>query len=41
MKNCIVKIIDNTFEKNDEGGLIPLMSLFAYLLMAQDSLNNT
>ena len=25
MKNCIVKIIDNVFEKNDEGGLFPLM----------------
>ena len=24
MKNCIVKIIDNVFEKNDEGGLFPL-----------------
>ena len=26
MKNCIVKIIDNVFEKNDEGGLFPLNS---------------
>ena len=25
MKNCIVKIIDNVFEKNDGGGLFPLM----------------
>ena len=26
MKNCIVKIIDNAFEKkNDEGGLFPLI----------------
>ena len=24
MKNCIVKIIDNVLEKNDEGGLFPL-----------------
>ena len=24
MKNCIVKIIDLVFEKNDEGGLFPL-----------------
>ena len=24
MKNCIVKIIDNVFEKNDKGGLFPL-----------------
>ena len=24
MKNCIVKIIDNVFKKNDEGGLFPL-----------------
>ena len=24
MKNCTVKIIDNVFEKNDEGGLFPL-----------------
>ena len=24
MKNSIVKIIDNVFEKNDEGGLFPL-----------------
>ena len=24
MKNCIVKIINNVFEKNDEGGLFPL-----------------
>ena len=24
MKNCIVKIIDNVFEINDEGGLFPL-----------------
>ena len=24
MKNCIVKIIDNVFEKNDGGGLFPL-----------------
>ena len=24
MKNCIVKIVDNVFEKNDEGGLFPL-----------------
>ena len=24
MKNCIVKIIDNVFEKNDEGELFPL-----------------
>ena len=24
MKNCIVKIIDNVFENNDEGGLFPL-----------------
>ena len=23
MKNCIVKIIDNVLEKNDEGGLFP------------------
>ena len=27
MKNCIVKIIDNAFEKNDEGGLFPLKAL--------------
>ena len=26
MRNCVVKIIDNVFEKNDEGGLFPLMS---------------
>ena len=25
MKNCIKKIIDNVFEKNDEGGLFPLI----------------
>ena len=25
MKNCIVKIIDNVFGKNDEGGLFPLI----------------
>ena len=24
MENCIVKIIHNVFEKNDEGGLFPL-----------------
>ena len=24
MKNCIVKIIDNVSEKNDDGGLFPL-----------------
>ena len=24
MKNCIVKIINNVFEKNDKGGLFPL-----------------
>ena len=24
MKNCIVKIIDNVFKKNYEGGLFPL-----------------
>ena len=24
MKNCIAKIIDNVFEKNDEDGLFPL-----------------
>ena len=24
MKNCIMKIINNVFEKNDEGGLFPL-----------------
>ena len=24
MKNCIVKIIDNVFEKNEGGGLFPL-----------------
>ena len=24
MKNCSVKIIDNVFEQNDEGGLFPL-----------------
>ena len=23
MKNCIVKIINKVFEKNDEGGLFP------------------
>ena len=27
MKNCIVKITDNVFEKNDEGGLFPLKGL--------------
>ena len=27
MKNCIVKIINNVFEKNDEGGLFPLKGL--------------
>ena len=26
LKNCIVKINDNVFEKNDEGGLFPLIS---------------
>ena len=24
MKSCIMKIIDNVFEKNDEAGLLPL-----------------
>ena len=24
IKNCIMKIINNVFEKNDEGGLFPL-----------------
>ena len=27
MKKCNVKIIDNVFEKNDEGGLFPLKDL--------------
>ena len=27
MKNGIVKIIDNIFEKNDEGGLFPLTAV--------------
>ena len=27
MKNCIVKIINNVFEKNDEGGLFPLKEI--------------
>ena len=27
MKNCIVKITDNVFEKNDEGGLFPLKEI--------------
>ena len=26
MKNCIVKIINNVFEKNDEGGLFPALT---------------
>ena len=30
MKNCIVKIIDNVFEKNDEGGLFPLKGQFSF-----------
>ena len=28
-ENCIVKIIDNVFEKNDEGGLFPLNKSWA------------
>ena len=28
MKNCIVKIIDKVFEKNDEGELFPLTMTF-------------
>ena len=27
IKNCIVKIANNVFEKNDEDGLFPLMKL--------------
>ena len=30
MKNCIVKIIDNVFEKNDGGGLFPLRACLTF-----------
>ena len=32
MKSCIVKIIDNVFEKDDEGGLFPLSCLHQLII---------
>ena len=37
MKNCIVKIIDNVFEKNDEGGLFPINPRFLQIRLRHES----
>ena len=39
MKNCIVKIIGNVFEKNDESGLSPLNKFEQYLAVSMRLLN--
>ena len=34
MKNCIVKIIDNVFDKNDEGGLFPVSRVCTHVSLS-------